>query len=70
MILGVQDFTASPKLCSFPGHKACMPWEGRKQVLCLPPLPLYCPQVQCHLILAVLKYIERIVPRLLGLVLT
>lgn len=47
-----------------------MPWEGRKQVLCLPTLPLYCAQVQCHLILAVLKYIERIVPKLLGLVLT
>lgn len=43
---------------------------GRRQVLCLPPLPLYCPQVQCHLILAVLKYIERIVPKMLGLALT
>lgn len=44
-----------------------MPWEGRKQELCFPSRSLHCPQVQCHLILAVLKYIERFILKLPGL---
>lgn len=35
-LLGFSYLTTGPKLCSFPGQKACMPWEGRKQVLYLP----------------------------------
>lgn len=47
-----------------------MPWEGRKQELCFPFRSLHCPQVQCYLILAVLKYIERFILKLPGLLLT
>lgn len=67
MILGVRLLTASSKLCSFPVQKACMLWGWKEQVLCLSSPSLYCPWVQCHLIFAVLKYIECIILKPVGL---